>query len=255
MKITILGSGGEKSTPVYGCSCKACRLANIDSTRRRKPASILLEYDGVKLLIDAGIKDFHDRFPPGSLKYVLLTKYQMDNMLGLYDVRSGIDVSIRIIGPKDPKACLSDNCAGLLNSPGILKFEQTAVPLESFQLDPFYITPLPLETSRSVVGYLIGCNGKCMVYLPDTAALSDSMVDNLREARVDMMFVDSNIPYPDGGSEKGDLEGALRIHNGTLTQKTILTHLGHDMDNWLINKGDTLPFDIEPANEGHILRL
>lgn len=250
MKITILGSGGEKSTPVYGCKCKACRLANIDSTRRRRPASVLLECQGVKLLIDAGVCDFYDRFPAGTLNYILLTQYKVDNLLGLYDIRSGANVSIRVIGPNDP-----ESCTDLQQYPGILNFEQKAFPLESFHLNPFNITPLPLQKSRAILGYLVSCHGKCLAYLPDTAALDDALVNNLREARVDMLFVDSHTPYQDLPSGDNDMARALRVHNGCLTKKTILTHLGHDMDNWLIEYGDTLPFDIEPAQEGQILML
>ena len=251
MKITILGSGGGRCAPVYGCKCDACRLANIDSTRRRKPASVLIECNGVKLLIDAGIKDFHDRFPAGTLRYILLTEYQIDNVLGLYDVRSGIDVSIHVVGPSD-----SAGCADLLEFPGILDFKQKAHPLESFQLASFNITPLPLYAPHEVLGYLISCNDKCIAYLPDTAALDEPMIDNLREARLDVMFIDCNNRSPSIGHDKDtDIERALRMHNGTLTQKTVLTCLGHEMDNWLIKHEDTLPFDIEVAYEGKIFRL
>lgn len=252
MKITVLGSGGEKSTPVYGCKCDACRFANIDSTRRRKPASILLECQGVKLLIDAGIKDFYDRFPAGTLNYILLTQYKIENLLALYDIRSGVDVSIRVIGPHDPKGC-----ADLQQSSGILNFEQKAFPLESFFLNPFSITPLSLEKSNAALGYLVSCNGKCLAYFPDRVALDESLVSNLREARVDVIFIDSYSSCLGvySGSACTDMARVVSVHNGILTKKTIITHLGHDMDNWLIQHGNTLPFDIEPAYEGQILLI
>ena len=73
MRLTLLGTGDVRQLPVWGCECIACQRARGDSAYRRLPCSALLEVDGQRWLLDGGLTDLAERFPPGSLNGILLT--------------------------------------------------------------------------------------------------------------------------------------------------------------------------------------
>ena len=51
MKVTFLGTGTSTGVPVIGCSCRVCTSA--DPRNRRLRPSLLLEWDGRKILVDS----------------------------------------------------------------------------------------------------------------------------------------------------------------------------------------------------------
>ena len=51
-KLTFLGTGTSQGVPMIGCGCEVCRSA--DARDRRLRASVLVEYEGLTILVDAG---------------------------------------------------------------------------------------------------------------------------------------------------------------------------------------------------------
>ena len=87
-RLTFLGTGTSLGIPIVGCGCKVCK--STDSRDRRFRASALVEYGGLRILIDSG-PDFRMqmlRAGIGHLDAILLTHNHKDHTGGLDDVRA-----------------------------------------------------------------------------------------------------------------------------------------------------------------------
>lgn len=246
MRLTVLGSGNARGVPVYGCDCSACSRARILSEHRRASSSALVESGGRKILLDAGLSDLNDRFPPGSLDHVLLTHYHMDHVYGLFHLRWGVNQRIPVIGPDDPAGC-----DDLLKHPGILDFSTKAQPLQSFGMADLRVTPLQLTHSRPTLGYHLLNSQHSLAYLTDTIGLPHESLDYLVANPPSLLVLDCSFPpAPDGTRNHNAVDDALAIHDKIKPASTLLTHIGHDLDCWLMDNADLLPPDIQVAHDG-----
>ena len=87
-KLTFLGTGTSQGVPMIGCDCEVCRSS--DPRDKRLRASVFVEYEGLKILVDAG-PDFRQqmlREDIRSLDAILLTHNHKDHTGGLDDIRA-----------------------------------------------------------------------------------------------------------------------------------------------------------------------
>lgn len=87
-RLTFLGTGTSQGVPMIGCDCDVCRSA--DPRDKRLRASAMVEYDGLRILIDAG-PDFRQqmlREGVSHLDAILLTHNHKDHTGGLDDIRA-----------------------------------------------------------------------------------------------------------------------------------------------------------------------
>ncbi|GAB1373534.1 hypothetical protein MASR1M46_04140 [Bacteroidales bacterium] len=92
-RLSFLGTGTSQGVPVIGCDCKVCKSENSKDKRLR--SSVLIEYLGFKILIDAG-PDFRQqllRVQIKNLDAILLTHEHKDHTGGLDDVRAFITLT------------------------------------------------------------------------------------------------------------------------------------------------------------------
>ncbi len=88
VKLTFLGTGTSQGVPIIGCRCRVCRSG--DPRDKRLRSSALVEYGGLKILVDAG-PDFRMQMLSagvGHLDAILLTHNHKDHTGGLDDVRA-----------------------------------------------------------------------------------------------------------------------------------------------------------------------
>lgn len=87
-RLTFLGSGTSQGVPMIGCDCEVCKSADPHDKRLR--ASVLVEYCGLTLLVDAG-PDFRQQMLRADVRHldaILLTHNHKDHTGGIDDVRS-----------------------------------------------------------------------------------------------------------------------------------------------------------------------
>lgn len=251
MQLTLLGTGDVRQVPVYGCDCRACRNAHQHPALRRKPCSALLESGDLRLLIDGGLTDLCERFQPGELNGILLTHYHMDHIQGLFHLRWGLNDRIPVFGPEDGGAA-----GDLKKHPGILEFQPELAAFTPFSPQAgLLITPIPMQHSKPTFGYLFEQDGRRIAYLTDTVGLPPTSEAYLRQLELDVVIIDTSVPpQPEPPRNHNDLNMSVTIFESLTPKKMILTHLGHRMDEWLLD--NELPIaHMEVAYDGHVIAL
>ena len=87
-RLTFLGTGTSQGVPMIGCGCDVCRSS--DPRDKRLRASVLVDYEGLRILVDAG-PDFRQqmlREGVSHLDAILLTHNHKDHTGGLDDIRA-----------------------------------------------------------------------------------------------------------------------------------------------------------------------
>jgi phosphoribosyl 1,2-cyclic phosphate phosphodiesterase len=246
MRFTILGSGSAGGVPLYGCECDACRRAALLREHRRQSACALVETADTRLLIDAGLPDLGDRFPAGRLDAILLTHYHMDHVQGLFRIRWGAGPALPVLGPDDPQGC-----DDLFRHPGILDFGRKTRPFETFAIGELSMTPLPLNHSRTTLGYQLEHKGARVAYLTDTCGLPPATLEWLQRDRPDLLVLDCSFaPRAETPRNHNDLTRALAICEEIDANHSLLTHIDHRLDDWLLrNPGFRLPRGVGLASD------
>ena len=87
-KLTFLGTGTSQGIPMIGCGCEVC--TSEDPRDKRLRASVLVEYCGMRILVDAG-PDFRYQMLRAGVSHldaILLTHNHKDHTGGLDDIRA-----------------------------------------------------------------------------------------------------------------------------------------------------------------------
>ncbi|HWK70100.1 MAG TPA: phosphonate metabolism protein PhnP [Burkholderiaceae bacterium] len=248
MRLSLLGTGNAAQVPVYNCGCSACQRARTAPRHRRGPCSALIECGTGRWLIDAGLTDLAERFAPGRLSGILQTHYHADHAQGLLHLRWGTGLRIPVLGPPDP-----EGLADLYKHPGILDFSRKLTAFEPVSLDGMAVTPLPLMHSKLTYGYLFDDGMQRHAYLTDTVGLPPDTLDYLKQQPLDLLVLDCSYPpMPQAPRNHNDLTRALEIAASLNVAKTVLTHIGHGFDAWLMEHGDALPADILLGSDGDV---
>ncbi|WP_405120408.1 phosphonate metabolism protein PhnP [Pseudomonas leptonychotis] len=254
MRLTLLGTGDARQVPVYNCSCAACDNARVYPARRRGPCSALIECGAQRWLIDSGLPDLTERFPPHSLSGILQTHYHADHAQGLLHLRWGQGLIIPVHGPDD-----SEGLADLYKHPGILDFSQPFSAFERRQLGELSVTALPLNHSKPTFGYLLegvdeaGATRR-IAYLTDTLGVPAASAAVLMQQPLDLLVLDcSTAPQPIAPRNHNDLTRALEVVEHLQPNQTVLTHIGHSFDAWLLDNPDALPPCVSLAVDGQVL--
>lgn len=255
MQLTFLGSGGAQQVPVFGCDCVVCERARLQPEFRRLPCSAQIIYDGELTLIDAGLHQLAEIFRAGQIQRFLLTHYHMDHVQGLFPLRWGMGQTIPVFGPPD-----NQGCDDLFKHPGILDFQPPFQALVPQQVGALLVTPIPLNHSKVTYGYLIQHpsdhhdRSVSLAYLTDTAGLPDVSKAFLQSVSLDLLVLDcSHPPRSKPDRNHNDIHQALEIHRQLVPKQTLLTHVSHLLDAWLMD--NHLPEGVDVARDNMVITL
>lgn len=249
MRLTLLGTGDARQVPVYGCECLACARARIDGRLQRRPCCALIECGDQRWLIDSGLPDLTERFPPRSFNGIFQTHYHADHAQGLLHLRWGQGLVIPVHGPIDPQGL-----ADLYKHPGILDFSQPFQAFETRAFGPLSVTALPLLHSKPTLGYLLEGEGRRIAYLTDTVGLPPQTLSWLQRQSLDLLVLDCSMPpQPQAPRNHNDLNLALQCVDELGPSSTVLTHVGHTLDAWLIEHRHMLPGNVSVGFDGCVL--
>ena len=246
MEITLLGTGNCAQVPVYGCRCPACEKARNNPNLQRKACSALLNYNNEHILIDSGLTDLAERFPPGSLSAIIQTHYHADHAQGLLHLRWGMDQTIPVYGPSDP-----EGFADLFKHPGILDFQPHLQAGTVFELGQITVTSLALQHSRPTLGYVFSVNNQHIAYLTDTAGFPEKTLEMLQLISPQILIIDCSFPpQKQKNNNHNTIEDILEISTLFYTNRIIITHIGHQLDEWLYYNKERLPINIRIGYDG-----
>ncbi|MDU1891291.1 MAG: MBL fold metallo-hydrolase [Dysgonomonas sp.] len=227
MKVKFLGTGTSTGVPEIGCKCEVC-TSNDDRDRRLR-ASVLVNIDGKRILIDCG-PDFrqqimNEEFAP--LDGVLLTHEHYDHVGGIDDLRpfckfSDIDIysnkmtldALRLRMPYS----FSDH-----KYPGVPILELHEVNVDTpFCIQGIEIKPISLLHFRlPILGYRI----YDFAYLTDVKTIPETEFDklnNLDTLIINALRIEEHMSHL-------NLKEALELVKRINPKRTYFIHMSHHM--------------------------
>jgi len=251
MKITILGCGTSTGVPRIGGNWGVCDPNNPKNRRRR--ASILIEDQATKILIDT-TPDLREQCLSANICHldgVLYTHDHADHTHGIDDLRGLYHIMKRRIeayGNAETMAVLKrrfgyifqsrDGYPAILNGHDITcrEFNIGALPVQPFELIHGGMKTLAFRLNK-------------IVYATDFNAIPEESEIYLRG--LDLWIVDALRPEPH--PTHSHLAQTLDWIEKFKPKRAILTHMTGDMDYETLK--NSLPKHIEPAYDGMVIDL
>lgn len=253
MKIKLLGTGDEQGVPVSSCTCDACCRARLNKMFRRQSATAKITTGLNVSFIDTGIDHFFSELTNYHCDRLLITNYNNDHIKGLLRSRESTEIpqNIPVYGPKD-----SEGYQRLNTSNSIWSVQPPLLPFATLNFDGLKVTPLPVNAHRPSFGYLLQYQHNHVAYLSDTFDLPETTAALLSGYELDLLIIDSRYPSTNkNGLQGSNLSIALKIHNELMPKKTVLTHIGHELDDYLLHMNNILPGNVAVGYDGQEFHL
>ncbi|MDP5363148.1 MAG: phosphonate metabolism protein PhnP [Litorivicinaceae bacterium] len=250
MLIRLLGTGNAAQIPVFGCDCRVCARARVDERYRRRPSSAEIVTSMGRYLLDAGRTDLAQWLDPSVLRGVILTHYHMDHVEGLFHLRWGPLAPIPVYGPPD-----ETGADDLFTHPGCFDFSHQLTPYEPTVISQeLTVTPIPLKHSRLCFGYVLEGRRESVAYLSDCDGVGPRSLDTLQRAKPKAVIVDCTYP-PGMGRNHFSLDRALEFAATLAAPRVYLTHIGHVLEQHLIDHPLPLEGPVSVASDGMTLSV
>ena len=246
MKISILGSGTSTGIPQIGCGCKVCTSSDPKDNRLR--ASIMIEVNDRKLLVDCG-PDLRQQLINHRVTHldgILITHEHFDHIGGLDDVRPlgetniyGEDAVLDVIKRNMPYSFVENKY------PGVPVIHTHPIGTDPFYIKDIEITPVRIMHAQlPILGFRIGN----FAYLTDVKTIDEQEVDKLKG--LDLLIINA-LRIREHHSHLS-LSESLELTHKIGAKATWFTHMSHDMGlHEEIEK--TLPENIHLAYDGLVL--
>ena len=247
-RLTFLGTGTSQGVPMIGCGCDVCR--SEDARDQRLRASVLVEYEGLKILVDAG-PDFRQQMLRENVSHVdaiLLTHNHKDHTGGLDDIRA-----FNYLEKKATQIYCEKYVEDSLRMEYSYAFEENKYPgapewrVHTIDERPFEIEGVKIVPIRGrhyklpVLGFRFGNIAYCtdMNHIPEEEfeklkGLEHFVINCVRRGHHISHFA---------------LEGALKVAEKVGARHTWLTHLSHQLPRHEKLTAE-LPENVLPAFDG-----
>ena len=253
MKVTFLGTGTSQGVPVIACSCEVC--SSLDYRDKRLRTSVLVEVDGVNLVVDTG-PDFRQQMlneKVTKLDAVVYTHEHKDHTAGLDDVRA-----FNFLQKKEMPIYAEPRVIDQLKRefayifaekkyPGVPQIEVNDISEEKFTIDNIKLTPIRgLHYKLPVLGFRIND----FVYITDTNSVDEVNKEKMKGAKVLVL----NALQKEDHISHFTLQEALDLIAELKPEKAYLTHLSHKMGTHA-KVSLELPDSVEIAYDGLSIAL
>ena len=248
-KLTFLGTGTSQGVPMIGCACEVCR--SKDPRDKRLRSSVLVEYEGMSILVDAG-PDFRQqmlREGVAHLDAILLTHNHKDHTGGLDDIRA-----FNYLEKKATEIYCEKYVEDSLRKEYSYAFEEKKYPgapewhIHLIDEKPFMIDGkvevIPIRGRHyklPVLGYRFGN----IAYCTDMNFMAEEELEKLKGLD---HFIINCVRYGKHISHYS-LEEAVEVAQKVGAKNTWITHLSHQLPCYEILAAD-LPESIKPAYDG-----
>jgi len=238
---------------MIGCGCEVCRSA--DSRDKRLRASVIVEYEGLKILVDAGPDFRYQMLREGivNVDAILLTHNHKDHTGGLDDIRAFNYLEkkpTRIYCEKyvEDSLRMEYSYAFAENKyPGAPDWNVHIIDDKPFRINDVEIVPIRGRHFKlPVLGYRFGDIAYCtdMNHIPDEEfckleGLEHFVINCVRRGRHISHF---------------SLEGALETASRVGATHTWLTHLSHQLPTYEELAAE-LPDGVLPAYDGLVIEV
>lgn len=252
--LVFLGTGTSVGVPTVGCACEVC--TSDDPRNRRTRTSVLLGLPGGTLLVDTtpDLRQQLLRERIGRVDAVLYTHDHVDHLYGLDDVRplchwrgGPMRVLCEEMVEKRIRRAFDYAFQPMpLPGGGVPKLEFERIDESPFDLLGCRVTPLRLRHGVfDVLGFRFGD----LAYCTDTNLVPEETFDRLRGLDVFILDCLRHTRHPTHFS----LEESLAVADRVKAKRTILVHLGHELDH--ATTSASLPAGVEMAWDGLVVPL
>ena len=250
-RLTFLGTGTSQGVPMIGCGCEVCRSS--DHRDKRLRSSVLVDYDGLKLLVDAG-PDFRQqmlREDVSHLDAILLTHNHKDHTGGLDDIRAFNYLEKRATEiycePYVEESLRLEYGYAFAEKkyPGAPEWNVNNIDDKPFRIGSTEIIPIRGRHYKlPVLGYRFGNIAYCtdMNHIPEEEF---AKLQNLDHFIINCVRYGRHISH---FSLEGAVETALKVG----AKHSWLTHLSHQLPRHAVLEKE-LPSGILPAYDGLVL--
>lgn len=249
-RLTFLGTGTSQGVPMIGCTCEVCR--SEDPRDKRLRASVLVEYDGMDILVDAG-PDFRQQMLRAGVSHldaILLTHNHKDHTGGLDDIRA-----FNYLEKKATEIYCEKYVEESLRKEYSYAFAEQKYPgapewhIHDIDENPFRIKEdraeiIPIRGRHyklPVLGYRFGN----IAYCTDMNHIADEEFEKLEGLD---HFIINCVRYGRHISHFS-LEQAVEVAQRVNAEHSWLTHLSHQLPRYDVLKAE-LPEGILPAYDG-----
>ena len=229
IRITVLGSGTSSGVPTIGCGCATC--ASADPRDNRLRPSVLVQYGGKNVLIDA-TPDFRLQALRAKIfrvDAILLTHAHADHILGLDDVRPlnyHQKMSIPVYGTAETfdivRRVFQYAFSAEPSQSSAPKVELHEITAQPFELFGMQVVPIPLCHGN---GLTLGFRFGSAAYLTDHSEIPEASKPRLRG--LDVLFLDAlrYRPHPTHSTVAQSLDSARELQ----PRRAFFTHICHDL--------------------------
>jgi phosphoribosyl 1,2-cyclic phosphate phosphodiesterase len=228
MKLRFLGTGTSTGNPEIGCRCEVC--TSTDKRDRRFRASVLIETEGKRILIDCG-PDFRmqmlktletDYFM--HLDGVLATHEHYDHVGGLDDLRAfSREGDVKIYAENNVAEAIRIRMPYVFRKykyPGVPNLELHVIENKPFFVSGIEVIPVRLMHAKlPIFGFRIGN----LAYLTDLKTIPEEEYEKLQNIDVLVINALRNEEHVSHQSVGQALEQIRKIN----PRRAYLTHMSH----------------------------
>lgn len=251
IKVTVLGSGTSKGVPEVGCRCQTC--LSSDSHDKRLRSSVLIETQGIKILIDPS-PDFRQQALSMDLYHLdatLITHSHYDHVGGLDDLRpfcarGKFPIFLKEDVNNDIRRRI-DYCFKAELYPGVPSFETNVIDNKPFYIKGVKIIPITVYHGKlPILGFRIGD----FAYITDAKTIPEVELEKLKGLKV---LIINALRHRHHFAHLS-IEEAIDIIKEINPEKAYLTHFNHEVGlHSELEK--SLPPNIYPCYDGLTIRL